>query len=181
MMNTKYIISGDLSRDTIPNPNALGNAWFVKGVEIKKGPAEVMKHLTYFNPKDTAVIEEKDKLADLNDIQYDSTASIQLINNNNDVVNYKSNAQVKQFAVFSEVYYKLGWKAYIDNKETPIIKANYVLRGLVVPSGQHEIRFEFKPSSISSAQMASSTSSVLLWISIIGLFISPFVFKNKGN
>jgi hypothetical protein len=181
MMNSKYIISGDIARDTIPNPNALGNAWFVKGIEYKKGPAEVMKHLTYFNPKDTAVIEEKDKLADLNDIQFDSTAKIELINNQNDIVNYKSSSQVKQMAIFSEVYYKLGWKAYIDNKETPIIKANYVLRGLIIPSGNHEIRFEFKPSSISSAQMASSTSSIILWLSMIGLIISPFVFKNKSN
>lgn len=179
MMNTKYIISGDLAKDTIPNPNALGNAWFVKGIEYKKGPAEVMSHLSYFNPKDTAVIEEKDKIAELTSIQYDSTAIISLVDNQNDVVNYKSNSQATQLAVFSEVYYKLGWKAYVDNKETPIIKVNYVLRGLVIPNGKHDIRFEFKPSSIASAQMASATSSVLLWLLAIGLIVSPFVLKNK--
>jgi hypothetical protein len=179
MMNTKYIISGDMARDTIPNPNALGNVWFVKGVEYKKGPAEVMSHLTYFNPKDTAVIEEKDKVADLSNIQFDETATIQLVKNDNDIVTYTSNASKKQLAIFSEVYYKLGWKAYIDNQETPIIKANYVLRGLIVPAGKHDIRFEFKPTSISAAQTASTSVSWILWLSIIGIISSAFVKKQK--
>lgn len=179
MMNTKYILSGDMSRDTVPNPNALGNVWFVKGVEYKKGPAEVMNHLSYFNPKDTAVIEEKDKIADLNNIQFDSNANIQLVNNNNDLVTYTSNSNTKQLAVFSEVYYQLGWKAYIDDQESPILKTNYVLRGLVVPAGKHNIRFEFKPTTIASAQMASTTVSWILWLAIIGLIARPFIAKQK--
>jgi uncharacterized membrane protein YfhO len=125
------------------------------------------------------VIEEKDKIADLSTIQYDSTASIQLVNNNNDVVHYTSNSSKKQLAVFSEVYYKLGWKAYIDDQEAPILKTNYVLRGLVVPAGKHTIRFEFKPTTIASAQMASTTVSWILWLAIIGLVASPFIVKQK--
>jgi hypothetical protein len=179
MMNTKYIITGDMARDTIPNPNALGNAWFVKGVEFKKGPAEVMNHLSYFNPKDSAVMEEKDKIESLSGIQFDSTATIQLVKNDNDIVTYTSNSTKKQLAIFSEVYYKLGWKAFIDNQETPIVKANYVLRGLVVPAGKHEIRFEFKPTSIASSQMASKTVSWILWLSIIGLIARPFINKQQ--
>lgn len=179
MMNTKYIITGDMGRDTIPNPNALGNAWFVKGIEFKKGPAEVMNHLSYFNPKDSAVMEEKDKIESLSGIQFDSTATIQLVKNDNDIVTYTSNSTKKQLAIFSEVYYKLGWKAYIDNQETPIVKANYVLRGLVVPAGKHEIRFEFKPASVASAQMTSKTVSWILWLAIIGLIASPFIKKQQ--
>jgi hypothetical protein len=180
MMNTKYIITGNMNNDTIPNPNACGNAWFVKGVDYRKGPAEVMNQLSYFNPKDTAIIEEKDKIADLSDIQFDNEASIQLVNNDNDVVNYKSSANKKQLAIFSEVYYKLGWKAYVDNKETPIVKANYVLRGLVIPAGKHEIRFEFKPSSIQTAQLASKTSSWILWGIMIGL-VGMFFYKKQSK
>lgn len=181
MMNTKYIITGDLARDTIPNPNALGNAWFVKGVEFKKGPAEVMNHLTYFNPRDTAVIEEKDKVSELNDIQFDSSSNINLTSNENDIVNYTSNSNKKQLAIFSEVFYKLGWKAYIDNKETSIIRANYVLRGLIVPAGKHEIRFEFKPSTVSKAQLASKLASWLLWLSILAFFASNLIVNKKQN
>lgn len=168
MMNTKYVLTGNIATDTLANPQALGNAWFVKGIEFKKGPAEVMSRLSNFNPKDTAIIEEKDKGSDLAGISFDSTATIQLVNNKNDEVNYTSNSSQKQLAVFSEVYYKLGWKAYIDNVETPIYKTNYVLRSLVVPAGKHDIRFEFKPTSVNAAQKASIFASALLWLIVLG-------------
>ena len=168
MMNTKYVITGNIATDTLSNPQALGNAWFVKGIEYKKGPAEVMSSLSSFNPKDTAIVEEKDKSAELTGISFDSTATIQLVNNKNDEVNYTSNSSQKQLAVFSEVYYKLGWKAYIDNVETPIYKANYVLRSIVVPAGKHDIRFEFKPTSVNAAQKASIFASALLWLVVLG-------------
>jgi hypothetical protein len=174
MMNTKYVITGNIATDTMANPEALGNAWFVKGIEYKKGPAEVMSSLSSFNPKDTAIIEEKDKLNELSTIAYDSVATINLVENKNDIVTYSSNASQKQFAVFSEVYYKLGWKAYIDDVESPIIKTNYVLRGLVIPAGKHNIRFEFKPSSIAMAQKASLFASVILWGLLIGIIIKSF-------
>lgn len=174
MMNTKYVITGNIATDTIPNPQALGNVWFVKGINYKKGPAEVMSSLSNFNPKDTAIIEEKDKSTELNTIAYDSVATINLVENKNDIVQYTSNASKKQFAVFSEVYYKLGWKAYIDDIESPIIKTNYVLRGLIIPAGKHQIRFEFKPSSIAMAQKASAFASIALWGLLIGLLFKSF-------
>lgn len=177
MMNTKYVITGNMSTDTIANPQALGNVWFVKGVEYKKGPNEVMNQLSNFNPKDTAILEERDKSNDLNLIKYDSTATINLIENKNDLILYGSSSNEKQFAVFSEVYYKLGWKAYIDEVETPILKTNYVLRGLIVPAGKHTIRFEFKPSSIQLAQNASAAGSIILWGLLIGFIIK--IFKKK--
>jgi hypothetical protein len=179
MMNTKYVITGNIATDTIANPEALGNVWFVKGIEYKKGPAEVMSSLSNFNPKDTAIIEEKDKLNELTAITYDSAATINLVDNKNDIVTYSSNASQKQFAVFSEVYYKLGWKAYIDEVESPIIKTNYVLRGLVIPAGKHNIRFEFKPSSITMAQRASAFASIILWGLLIGLIIKSFKKENS--
>lgn len=164
MMNTKYVITGNMATDTIPNPDALGNAWFVKSLQFEKGPAEVMKQLDNFDPKSTAVIEEKDKIDALSNLQYDSLASIVLVTNYNDEVNYQSKSNMQQFAVFSEVYYNLGWKAYIDGIETPIVKTNYVLRGLVVPAGQHAIKFEFKPTSIKSSVMAAGIASSIVWL-----------------
>ena len=154
-----------------------GSAWFVKGIQVEKNAAAVMKSLSNFNPKDTAIVEEKDQIADLNNLQFDSTASISLVENKNDEVLYKSNSSKKQFAVFSEVYYRLGWKAFVDDKETPIVKANYVLRGIVVNPGKHNIRFEFTPSSISTAKKASSIASFLMWGLLIGLAV--FTIKNS--
>ena len=163
MLNTKYFITGNIANDTIANKEALGNVWFVKGIQYEKDAASVMKALDNFNPKDTAIIEEKDKIASLSTIGHDSLATIQLINNNNDDLLYKSNASKEQLAVFSEIYYAKGWKAYIDNKETPIVKVNYVLRGLVVPAGKHEIKFELKPATVIQSKQASSVASFLIW------------------
>lgn len=164
MMNTKYVITGNMATDTIPNPAALGNAWFVKAIKLEKGPAEVMKQLDNFDPKSLAIIEEKDKIDALKNLQYDSLASIALVSNFNDEVNYTSKSDKQQFAVFSEVYYNLGWKAYIDGVETPIIKTNYVLRGLVIPAGQHAIKFEFKPTSIKNSVIAAGVASSIVWL-----------------
>ncbi len=180
MLNTKYVISGNAATDTVANKDALGNVWFVKGIQYEKGAAEVMHRLDNFNPKDTAVIEQKDKIEGLNDIQFDETAQITLVNNNNDEVNYTSKSTKKQLAVFSEIYYKQGWKAYIDNQESPIVKANYVLRALVVPAGTHSIRFEFKPIIVTTAQKAATGASVILWGLIIGLGFTSFK-KWKSN
>jgi hypothetical protein len=179
MMNTKYIITGNMASDTIPNPDALGNAWFVKGIEFKKGPRAVMDHLSFFNPKDTAVMDEQDKIADLDGLQVDSSASIQLVQNKNDEITYKAKTNAKQLAVFSEIYYKDGWKAYIDDKETPIVKANYVLRGLVVPAGEHTIKFEFKPASITGARQIAGVASILLWLSLATMI--AFGIKNLNK
>ena len=180
MLNTKYVITGNLANDTIPNKDALGNVWFVKGIQVEKGPAEVMKRLDSFNPKDTAVIEEKDKIESLSSLEYDENASIALVNNKNDEINYTSSSTKKQLAVFSEIYYNLGWKAYIDNVETPIVKANYVLRGLVVPAGNHAIRFEFKPITIKNSIVASTYASILLWLSIAAMLLIAFRNKQKS-
>ncbi len=183
MMNTKYIITGNMASDTIPNPDALGNAWFVKGIQYKKGPRAVMDHLSFFNPKDTAVIDEQDKLDVLSGLQVDSTAKIQLIDNQNDLIFYTAKTNAKQLAVFSEIYYRDGWKAYIDDQESPILKVNYVLRGLVIPAGDHKIKFEFKPASVTRAKQIAGVASILLWIALvafIAMTIQQFIKKQNS-
>jgi hypothetical protein len=178
MLNTKYIIYGNLATDTVPNKSACGNVWFVKGIRFEKDAASVMKALDNFNPKDTAIIEEKDKIPTLSNVGMDSSSQIKLIQNDNDIVTYSSSTQKNQFAVFSEIYYPLGWKAYIDDKETPIVKVNYVLRGLVVPAGSHQIKFELKPSSIVHAKQASNYASFIIW-ALLGYTGFYWFKKNK--
>ena len=166
MLNTKYIIQGNLATDTIANPNALGACWFVKGIKYTNGAAETMDALTNFNPKDTAIVEEKYKsqihTAD------DSTAKISLIKNDNDVAEYQSSSKSDGYAVFSEIYYDAGWKVYIDEKESTITPTNYVLRGVEIPAGNHHIIFEFKPASYYSSTKLSIISSAFIWLLIIG-------------
>lgn len=183
MMNTKYIITGNMTSDTMANPDALGNAWFVKGILYEKGPRAVMDRLSVFHPKDTAVIDEQDKIDALSGLQVDTTAKIKLVDNQNDVILYTAKTNAKQLAVFSEIYYRDGWKAYIGEQETPIVKVNYVLRGLVVPAGDHKIRFEFKPASVTKAKQISGIASMLLWIALIAFIaiaIKQFMNKQKA-
>ncbi|MES2331427.1 MAG: YfhO family protein [Bacteroidota bacterium] len=178
MLNTKYIITSAQQNgqglQVQQNPEALGAAWFVKALDYKKGPAEIMKALTNFNPKDTAILDEASKKDLTANAVKDSTASIKLLYNDNDIIEYSSSSKNAEFAVFSEVYYDGGWIAKIDGKETPIIRTNYVLRGLQVPAGDHKIVFEFKPASFYNSSKASIGASILIWLLLIGAAVSSF-------
>jgi uncharacterized membrane protein YfhO len=82
--------------------------------------------------------------------------------------------------VFSEIYYDRGWKAYIDDKEAPIVQVNYVLRGLAVPAGNHAIRFEFKPASYYQSSKFAIGGSALIWLAIIGAIVQAYR-RNKNE
>jgi hypothetical protein len=177
MLNAKYIIVGNPQTNqpqVQQNPEALGACWFVKAVQFEKDPAQVMKALNTFNPKDTAIVEEKFK-SDINiSAQFDSASVVKLVNNDNDFIEYHSNSGQNQFAVFSEIFYDRGWKAYIDDKESPIIQTNYALRGLSVPAGNHKITFEFKPASFYSSNKIAITASALIWLLIVAALVQTF-------
>ena len=97
-----------------------------------------------------------------------------MVNNDNDFIEYKSASKNNQFAVFSEIYYDRGWKAYIDGKESEIFQTNYALRGLVVPAGNHKITFEFKPASFYNSSKAALIASALVWLLLIAAIVQSF-------
>jgi hypothetical protein len=184
MLNTKYIILPNQQTgqpELKQNPDNLGAVWFVKAAKFEKGPAAVMKALTGFSPKDTVIADEKDKAQIKVASQTDSTATIQLVKNDNDLVTYQSTSNTDQFAVFSEVYYDKGWKAYIDDKEATIVRVNYVLRGLSVPAGNHKMRFEFKPASYYTSDKVAIASSALVWLLLIGSLGQALRKKKTGK
>ena len=162
------------------NPNALGAAWLVKSVEFKDGPAAIMQSLSSFNPAETAILDQKDK-NNLSTIQYDSTASIQLLKNDNDAAQYKYKASTDQFAVFSEIFYDAGWKAFIDGKESTILQTNYVLRGMKIPAGEHMIEFKFEPASYAIGSKAAVGSSIIIWLLLFGAIITGFKKPKTNN
>jgi hypothetical protein len=175
MLNTRYLIGpGD---SVIRNEGALGPAWFVKGIKYARTPEEMMNALTGLNPKDTAVLMEKDKLP-IGDAP-DPADSIWLISNNNDEMTYRSSSQHRRFAVFSEIWYNRGWKAYIDDTETPILRTNYALRGLAVPPGQHTIRFVFHPNSYYLGQMVQRVSGILTLLLLISMIYIKLIYSPK--
>lgn len=177
MLNTKYIIQGNIATDTIPNPNALGACWFVKGIRAEKGPKEIMNALSNFNPKDTAIVESS--YAPQIHTSNDTTGNIKLVYNDNDIAEYTSNAASEQFAVFSEIYYDKGWFATIDGKEASIVPVNYVLRGLQIPGGNHKIVFEFKPASYYTGNKITVASSAIVWLLLLGAIAEAVIKRRK--
>lgn len=179
MLNTKYIISGGQEGSQVfPNPDALGAAWFVKTIKWVNTPQEEMNALTTFNPADTVVIDKKFQSIADKPFSFDSSAKIELLKNDNDIVTYKSSSATPQFAVFSEVYYSKGWKAYIDGKEADFVKANYVLRAMPVPAGEHTIEFRFDPASQKIGSTVTLICSVLM-IALLGFGLWTFYKKRQ--
>jgi len=175
MLNTKYLIQKNGSGQTEAyqkNDSALGNCWLVKSIQYVKDANAEMNSLGNFNPADTAVVQKAFESSIPFEPEADSTSTITVDKYDNDLITYKFNSAKNQFAVFSEIYYKSGWKAYIDGKEAPIVKVNYVLRGLAVPAGKHDIKFEFKPQGYYTGKSITSIFSiVLLVVFATGIFM----------
>ena len=182
MLNTKYFIQSQQNNDKIAqlNPDALGNVWFVKAIKFVNGPANEMRAITNFNPKDTAIVDESFKSIISAFTAPDSNSSIKMTSFDNDTIRYESNSTGNNVAVFSEIYYK-DWNATIDGKKAEIFKTNYVLRGLVIPAGKHKIEFKFEPPSYIIGRKVSSTASWLLFIILIGTIAIEVSKKMKAK
>lgn len=187
MLNTKYIIGKAQPDSANPqaagqpivhlNPDALGNAWFVKGVKWVQGPVEEMKALDHFNPKDTAVADNSFKAVIGTFSPADSTAMIKQTAFDNDAVTYESNTAAPHLAVFSEIFYK-DWNAYIDGRKAEIAKVNYVLRALNIPAGKHKIEFKFEPAVFKTSYMLSQ---IFNWLLIALLAAAAFLAYRKSK
>ena len=178
MLNTKYFITADEKGQPVAqlNAGALGPAWFVKAVKFVDNANEEMKALDTFDPKDTAIADKRESSKIKVNPAVDPASAIKLIENLNDKITYQSNSSTGGFAVFSEVYYPNGWKAYIDGKETPIAKVNYLLRGLTVPAGQHTIEFRFHPASYYTGDTISLIIGIIsILIVLYGIWV---LFRN---
>ncbi|WP_440122018.1 YfhO family protein [Tenacibaculum sp. Ill] len=175
MLNTKYFIISD--EQFQENPKANGNAWFVNSLKEVNSANEEIVTLDSLNTKLEAVINSKEFKVEVDTFQKDSTATISLVKKDLTELVYESNTNSNQFAVFSEIYYKDGWNAYIDGKSVPYYRINYVLRGMEVPKGKHTITFKYEPRVIKRGSLLSLFCYALLLIIPIGWF----VIKRKKN
>jgi hypothetical protein len=179
MLNAKYVIQQQ-GNDVVAmkNPEALGNVWFVKAVKFVNGPIAEMNALNDFNPKDTAVADEKYKNIVTAYAAPDSTAFINMKTFDNDAITYESSSTGNHVAVFSEIYYK-DWKATIDGKPADYFKANYVLRAMVVPAGKHTIEFKFEPTLYFLGKKICIISTWLLMLLLAGSIVYSIKQKNQ--
>lgn len=179
MLNTKYLIlenQGQIFAQM--NPEANGNAWFVDSVKIASSVNEAFLSLGKINTKTTAVVNEKfsDRLQQTN-FQRDSTAQISLVSYEPNKLKYEYSISNEQLAVFSEIYYPHGWNAYIDGKKQPHFRADYVLRAMVLPAGQHELVFKFEPEVVKTGSTIVLISCLL--IGILFLVAVFFTFRKR--
>ena len=178
MLNTKYIILNPNS-PAMQNPFALGNAWFVRDIQIVANPDSEIVALDKINPKITAAIDKRYE-AELGGFKpvFDSNATIKLTSYKPNALAYESNATSEQLAVFSEIYYKDGWNAYVDGKVVPHFRTNFVLRAMKEPAGKHTIEFKFEPAPYATSEKVAFAGSILLYL-IIGGAIFMELRKNK--
>ena len=186
MLDTRYIITPPQQQQqpagVYKNDQALGAAWFIKHIKYVNGPVEEIKALDQFGPKDTVIIDNSFKTIAGNDPTPDSSATIQLVNYDNDEIKYSTQSSTNQFAVFSEIYYPAGWNAYVDGKKADYVKVNYVLRGMPVPAGKHEIVFKFEPASYTNGQKLVYLGNSLFFLALAGGLFSLWKnFKKKSS
>lgn len=174
MLNTRYIIVNPNGMP-VQNPKALGNAWFVKNYRTVKSANEEIMALKTIHPAQTAVInEEYLPLLPQQTFLQDTSAFIRLTSYSPNQLEYEYRANSPQLAVFSEIYYPAGWKAYIDDKEAPHFRANYILRSMVLPAGTHNIKFIFAPQSYYTGAWISRICSGLLLLLLVGGIVYKF-------
>lgn len=185
MLNTKYIVTQDDKGNPLPyeNETANGNAWFVKSLEKVDSANSEIKGLDSLDNKNKAIYSSHKTLESLGNIKsnyvVDSLATISITEYKPNYLKYQSNNQKDGFAVFSEVYYPKGWKIYIDGKEANHMRVNYILRGMLIPAGNHTIEFKFDPDVVKTGSKITLASSILFGLLLLGGLFYEFK-KTKG-
>ena len=186
MLNVKYIIQTNDKGEEFPvaNPDANGNAWFVKELKMVNSADSEMKSLNKLDTKNVAVYQKDQsiKTSIPQTFSKDSATTIKVDLYKPNYLKYTSSNTNNGFAVFSEMYYEKGWKATIDGKDAEILNVNYVLRGLQIPAGKHTIEFKFEPEVVKTGSTIALISTLLMLIAIgLGIFYWRKQHKNLAE
>lgn len=175
MLNIRYIIA-DESRPAFFNPASNGNAWFVGDVVSVASADDEITQLSDINTRSQAVIH--DDFADLLPpaVAVDSAGFIALETYSPERISYISSASTDQVAVFSEIWYPEGWKAYIDGEPADFYRANYVLRAMTIPAGDHDVEFIYEPTNLSGLGVVGS---VILLLLVLGALYREVLMINE--
>lgn len=172
MLNTKYFIfPAGQQGQTVPilNPYAYGNAWFVDKVQYVDNANEEIDALDGIVPTETAVVDArfKNALKGATESHKDSLSAIRLTSYAPNRLTYKTDNAQDGIAVFSEIYYPDGWHATIDGQPAELARADYILRAMYVPAGQHTLEMRFDPTSLHVTESIAYGALALLVIGII--------------
>ena len=186
MLNTRYLIINPNSPPA-QNRGAMGNAWFVSDFHKVSSPEEEISSIATVDLRKNAIVDVNidegrfGKLIEGFTPSSDPSARITLTSFAPNHLVYETNANSEQAAVFSEIYYNdtKGWKAYIDGEQVPHFRANYILRGLRIPAGNHKVEFKFEPRSYFVGEKISLVFSIILFLLVGGALY--FYFKQPSK
>ena len=177
MLNTRYFYAGANTQGVFPNPNALGNAWFVNEVKEAGSPDEEIEMIGDIEP-DSVCVMDITKFSNTH-VPDNNPGSITLVEYRPDYLKYESSGNGDGFAVFSEVYYPVGWNATIDGNPAEIKRVNYILRGLDIPGGEHIVEFKFEPASYYTGNKITLIGSILTLV-VFGICIWMEIKKGRS-
>ena len=169
MLNVKYVLDDAFEDGYAIRKSALGAAWLVDEIISVHSANEEMMQLGKINPKSEAL--SQDLGATL--FKSDPSDFIKLIEHRNNVLRYNVKLSHERLAVFSEMHYPKGWKAYLNDKPIHHYKVNYLLRGAVIPPGSYELIFKFDPDVIRRGSLFMA-SGWLIFLLTIGLTLRKY-------
>ena len=177
MLNTKYIIYNPNSQP-FQNPFAFGNAWTVNNIQWVDTPNEEIDAIASTDLLHTAIMnKEFEQLAGNYSLADSAKGQIELTEYKPNKLTSKYNAICDQLVVFSEIWISKGWKMTVDGQEHPLLRANYLLRCALIPSGEHEIVMEYKPKAYSICNRVVFISSLIMVLGLVAALV--FTFKPK--
>ena len=163
MLNTKYIVT---RQGVYPNPDAMGNAWFVNEVLFVPTPDDECAALNTLDLSKTAVADEQFREVLTCALQPSENDEIVLTEYKPNALTYYAKNANDRIAVFSEIYYPEGWHIYVDGKEIALGRVNYILRAAVIPAGEHTITMQFVPTALILDKWSYALAILLLLITI---------------
>jgi MFS family permease len=171
LLNTKYLIYNPNAQPA-RNTHVLGSAWLVNDYKIAGNADQEIELLGKIDPRKEIVVNRKfeNELTGVS-LSKDTLSKISLTSYSPNVVEYNYKGSGNGLAVFSEIYYPKGWNAYVDGKKTSHFEADYVLRAMVIPAGDHKIEFRFEPKSFYLGSTISKASSLILLLLLLGILV----------
>jgi hypothetical protein len=199
MLNGKYIILGE-NYSPVVNPYAYGNAWFVSDFVEAATPDEEIALLEGTDLRTTAVIgadfQNAVKNVQTEEMTFDMPR-ISLTHYAPNELRYSFSTGSERAAIFSEIYYPKGWKAWIEpagatgevrnghyhptaeGKSVELFRADWMLRGAVIPAGEGQLIMRFEPDSYQLGENISRASSILLILLLLGSSAGMFIFRRR--
>lgn len=187
LMNVKYLIcnrdeSGPGLTQVYDSPNIkvyaiqtwLPRVFFVNKCEVADGLSILNKIASLsFNPRDTGYLLEKSNI-DIDPPLAGAEASI--VHYGIHDIEVRATATGNNLLFLSESYYPKGWKAYLDGKETDILRLNYLFRGVIIPQGIHTLSMKYESNTYFLGKNISLSTNTIIFI---GLIIQGFFLYKK--